>query len=134
MQHLDGQAAHDFVRFRHNNKSEDVYAPGVYYQGDIGRISAQQDFLAELFRQKMQPQYLLKAPELINAAYSSVKTNFSIGSALNFVSILNSAESTELESFVLPGEGKYIGNVSYYIYNPSETRKLILDEFGYPED
>ncbi len=134
MQHLDGQAAHDFVRFRHNNKSEDVYAPGVYYQGDIGRISAQQDFLAELFRQKMQPQYLLKAPELINAAYSNVKTNFTIASALDFVSILNSAESTDLESFVLPGEGKYVGNVSYYIYSPSETKKLVLEEFGYPEE
>ena len=134
MQHLDGQAAHDFVRFRHNNKSEDVYAPGVYYQGDIGRISAQQDFLKELFRQKMQPQYLLKAPELINAAYSNVKTNFSIASALDFVSILNSAESTNLESFVLPGEGRYVGNVSYYIYSPSETKKLILEEFGFPED
>ena len=68
-QHLDGQAAHDFVRFRHNNKGAEVYAPGDYYKGDIGRIGAQQAFLSELFRQKMQPQYILKAPELINAAY-----------------------------------------------------------------
>lgn len=133
-QHLDGKAAHDFVRFRHNNKGADVYAPGEYYKGDIGRISAQQDFLKELFRQKMQPQYWLKATELIDAAYSNVKTNFTIASALDFASILKSAESTDLESFVLPGEGRYVGNVSYYIYDSSETKKLIAEEFGFPEN
>lgn len=134
MQHLDGQAAHDFVRFRHNNKGEGVYAPGEYAQGDIGRISAQQNFLKELFRQKMQPQYLLKAAELLSAASENVKTNFTISSALDFIGILKSTESTEIENFVLPGEGRYIGNVSYYVYNPSETKKLILSEFGYPEE
>lgn len=134
MQHLDGQGAHDFVRFRHNNKGEGEYAPGEYAKGDIGRIDAQQKFLKELFRQKMQPQYLLKAPALINAAYPNVKTNFTISSALDFVTILNSAETTDLESFVLPGEGRYVGKVSYYIYSPSETKKLVLTEFGYPED
>ncbi len=134
MQHLDGQAAHDFVRFRHNNKGESEYAPGEYAKGDIGRIDAQQKFLKELFRQKMQPQYLLKAPALIDAAYSNVKTNFTIASALDFVTILKSAETTDLESFVLPGEGRYIGKVSYYIYSPSKTKELILTEFGYPED
>lgn len=134
MQHLDGQAAHDFVRFRHNNKSEDVYAPGEYYKGDIGRIGAQQDFLTELFRQKMQPQYILKAPELINAAYKYVRTNFTVSSALDFISMLKSTDSTDLKTFILPGEPRYENNISYYIYSPSETKKLILEEFGYPED
>ncbi|MBO5733917.1 MAG: LCP family protein [Clostridia bacterium] len=133
-QHLDGQAAHDFVRFRHNNKGEGVYAPGEYAQGDIGRIAAQQNFIKEVFRQKMQPQYLLKAVEIIDAAYTNVRTNFSVSSALDFVNILKSTDTTELESFVLPGEGKYIGKVSYYVYSPSDTKELILKEFGYPED
>lgn len=131
MQHLDGEASHDFVRFRHNNKSETVYAPGEYAQGDIGRISAQQDFLKELFKQKMKPQYLLKITELLNAAYSHVKTNFTISSALEFMSIVKSTDTTDVESFVLPGEGKYIGNVSYYIYDPTKTSQLIEEEFGY---
>ena len=134
MQHLDGQAAHDFVRFRHNNKGEGVYAPGEYAHGDIGRIGAQQNFLKELFRQKMQPQYLLKAADLLSAASDDVKTNFTLSSALDFVGILKSAETTEIESFVLPGEARYIGKVSYYVYSPSQTEELILTEFGFPED
>ncbi len=134
MQHLDGQAAHDFVRFRHNNKGADVYAPGDYYKGDIGRIGAQQAFLSELFRQKMQPQYILKAPELLDAAYKYVRTNFTITTALEFLSMLKSTDSTELETFILPGTDRYENRISYYIYSPSETKKLVLEEFGYPED
>ena len=134
LQHLDGKQAHDFVRFRHNNKGSAVYAPGDYYKGDIGRIGAQQAFLSELFRQKMQPQYILKAPELLTAASKHVQSNFTISSALEFISMLKSTETNELESFILPGEGRYIGKVSYYVYSPSETKKLVLEEFGYPED
>ncbi len=133
-QHLDGQAAHDYVRFRHNNKSEEVYAPGDYYKGDIGRIGAQQDFLAELFRQKMQPQYILKAPELLDTASKYVRTNFTVSSAMDFISMLKSTNSTNLQSFILPGTDRYENGVSYYIYSPSETKKLVLEEFGYPED
>lgn len=133
LQHLDGKEAHDFVRFRHNNKGSAVYAPGDYYKGDIGRIGAQQAFLTELFRQKMQPQYILKAPELLTAASKYVQSNFTISSALEFVSMLKSTDTNELKTFILPGEGRYINNVSYYIYSPSETKKLVLEEFGYPE-
>ena len=133
-QHLNGQAAHDFVRFRHNNKGSEVYAPGEYYKGDIGRISAQQAFLSELFRQKMQPQYILKAPELINAAYKYVRTNFTVKTAVEFISMLKSTDTTELKTFLLPGTDRYENRISYYIYSPSETKKLVLEEFGYPEE
>lgn len=132
-QHLDGQASHDFVRFRHNNRGSDVYAPGEYALGDIGRISAQQNFIKELFRQKMQPQYLLKVTELLDAGYKYVKTDFSIATALKLISIIKSAETTDMETFTLPGEGQYINNVSYYLYFPDETRELVRTEFGYED-
>lgn len=133
MQHLDGQDAHDFVRFRHNNRGSDVYAPGEYALGDIGRISAQQNFIKELFRQKMQPQYLLKVTELLDAGYKYVKTDFSIATALKLISIIKSAETTNMETFTLPGEGQYINNVSYYLYSPAATRELVRTEFGYED-
>lgn len=132
-QHLDGQAAHDFVRFRHNNRGSDVYAPGEYQLGDIGRISAQQKFIKELFRQKMQPQYLLKITELLDAGYKYVKTDFSVTTALKLISIVKSAETTNMETFILPGEGQYINKVSYYLYFPDKTRELIRTEFGYED-
>ncbi len=132
-QHLDGQGAHDFVRFRHNNPGSAVYAPGEYQMGDIGRINAQQNFIRELLKQKMQPQYLLKISELLDAGYKYVKTNFSVTTALQLVSVVKSAETTDIESHILPGEGKYVDNISYYIYSPSATRELVETEFGYKD-
>ena len=81
----------------------------------------------------MQPQYLLKVTELLDAGYKYVKTDFSIATALKLISIIKSAETTDMETFTLPGEGQYINNVSYYLYFPDETRELVRTEFGYED-
>lgn len=128
MQHLDGQAAHDFVRFRHNNGGS---APGEYAMGDQGRISAQQNFLKELLRQKLQPQYITKAPELLNEIYQYVKTNFTIADALKYVGMLETMDSDTLQTFLLPGAARYENKISYYIYDTQVTKELVHTEFGY---
>ncbi len=127
MQHLDGQAAHDYVRFRHNN---DGSAPGPYAMGDEGRIQAQQEFLKELFRQKLNPQYITKVPELINAIYEHVTTNFSVADAIKYANvILKNATADSMETFVLPGESKYMDSLWYYVYDPELTQQLVETEF-----
>lgn len=128
MQHLDGQAAHDFVRFRHNNGGS---APGEYVMGDPGRVSAQQNFLKELVRQKLQPQYITKAPELMNEIYQYVTTNFTVADALKYIGMLETIDSDTLQTFVLPGATKYEHNLWYYIYDAEDTRELVHTEFGY---
>jgi len=122
-QHLDGDKAEQLLRFRKG-----------YANQDLGRINTQQGFIKEMFKQKMQPKYLLKAVDIINAAYPYVKTNFTITSALEFVSILKDTETTNIESFILPGEGMYIGKASYIVHDPEATKELIAKEFGYPEN
>lgn len=128
MQHLDGQAAHDFVRFRHNNGGS---APGEYALGDQGRISAQQNFLKELVRQKLQPQYITKAPELIREIYQYVTTNFTVADALKYIGMLETINADTLQTFILPGEAKYDHSLWYYIYDAEKTRELVHTEFGY---
>ncbi|MBQ3225993.1 MAG: LCP family protein [Clostridia bacterium] len=127
MQHLNGQKAHDYVRFRHNN---DGSAPGLYALGDPGRIDAQQKFLKELLRQKLQPQYLAKAPQLIEKIYQYVNTNFSLSDALRFVGFLSDFDSASMETYVLPGEAKKEG-AWYYIYDPADTKELVKNIFGF---
>lgn len=128
MQHLDGQAAHDFVRFRHNNGGS---APGDYALGDPGRIKAQQAFLKELVRQKLQPQYITKAPELINEIYKYVKTNFSIADALRYAGMLTKIDADTFQTFMLPGESVYEHSLWYHKHDPEETEELVRTEFGY---
>jgi LCP family protein required for cell wall assembly len=128
MQHLNGKKAHDFVRFRQNNGGT---APGLYALGDEGRIQAQQDFLKEFVRQKLQPQYITKAPELIEEVYKYVKTNFTVADAIRYAGMLSKLDSDSFETFMLPGAGEYQGGVSYFIHNKEKTRELVYQEFGY---
>ena len=128
MQHLDGQKAHDYVRFRQNNNHT---APGLYALGDEGRIQAQQEFLKEFFRQKLQPQYISKAPELIKEIYKFVKTNFSVADAIRYSGMLKKIDPSTFETYVLPGEARYVGGVSYFIHYPNSTQDLVYKKFGY---
>ena len=131
MQHLDGQAAHDYVRFRHNNNGS---APGDYALGDPGRIHAQQEFLKELVRQKLQPQYLAKAPQLAKAISEHVQTNFSVAEGMKYMRMLKKMDAESLETHMLPGGSKMIGGASYYIYDAEETRRLISEVFEETEE
>lgn len=131
MQHLDGQAAHDYVRFRQNN---DGSLPGNYVLGDPGRIEAQQAFIKELVRQKLQPKYLLKASKLAKEISEHVTTNFTVAEGLKYVGMLRKMEPENFKTFVLPGGSQMVGGASYYLYDAVKTKELVLQEFGYPEE
>ncbi len=121
-QKLDGKQAEGVVRFR-----------AGYATGDSGRIPVQQDFLRALFKQKLKPQYLVKAPSLIKEIYENVETNFSVADALDYVSMLKKLNGDSMNTYILPGDSAYIGGVSYYVYDEKATRQMILEKFGYPE-
>ena len=59
-QHLDGDKAEQLLRFRKG-----------YANQDLGRINTQQGFIKEMFKQKMQPKYLLKAVDIIRCEQES---------------------------------------------------------------
>ncbi len=123
LQVLDGKNAEGVVRFRN-----------TYANGDHDRIPVQQNFLRALFEQKLQPQYIAKAPALIDEIYDHVKTNFAVKDALSYLKMLKKMTPESLQTYVLPGEAKYISGVSYFVYDAEETKQLILEKFGYPEE
>jgi len=94
----------------------------------------QKDFLHALFEQKLNAKYLAKAPALINEIYQHVETNFSPADAIKYAKSFKKMTAESLKTHTLPGESGYVNGVSYFIYDPAETRELILTEFGYPED
>ena len=131
MQHLDGQAAHDFVRFRHNNGGS---APGEYVMGDEGRIYWQQEFIKELFRQKAKPQYFAKITEVFEVISKNVRTNYTMQDLLKHIDILQNIKVEEIGSYELPGGTEYedYGNgngIWWYIYDGEETDELVREVF-----
>ena len=125
-QHLDGQAAHDFVRFRHNN---DNSAPGEYVMGDEGRIYWQQKFMEALAEQKLKPEYISKVDDLFDVIRENVRTNLAFTDIMRILNAALDVDLSEMESYQLPGESAYIGGVWYYIYDEQETSQLVGDVF-----
>lgn len=119
MQHLDGQAAHDFVRFRQGNPGYKGYA-----MGDLGRIEAQQKFARELVKQKLRPEYLIKASELYNTICEYVRTNYSVKDLLGHLGAISKIESDKITMCQLPGEARMINGGSYFVIDQSGMTAL----------
>lgn len=124
MQHLDGQQAHDFVRFRKGDPGHKGYATG-----DLGRIEAQQAFMRALAEQKLKPQYLLKATELFSAIRKNVRTNYSAKDLIKHIGILKDLGGDDFTMHQLPGYTQTIGGQSYVICDDAATTDLINEVF-----
>ncbi len=125
-QHLTGQLAHDFVRFRHNN---DGSAPGEYVMGDEGRMYWQQQFIKELIKQKLNTQYLSKIDDVFEVVKNNVRTNLTLPEVVKNLNALMSVNLDDITSYQLPGEYEYTNNLWYYVYDPEETEELINNVF-----
>lgn len=131
-QHLDGQAAHDFVRFRHNNGGS---APGEYVMGDEGREYWQQQFIKEFVKQKFKPQYLSKIDDIFEVISKNVRTNYTMRDLLSHLDLIQKVDIDYIGSYQLPGNSEYFtadGHSQalwWYIYDEEATRKLVNSVF-----
>lgn len=114
---LDGQNAHDYLRFRSND-------------GDLGRINRQQEFVKELMKQTLKPKNILKLPKLIETYYDYVETNIPLSVMLKGGLSANKMDVENLNTQTVPGEPKRIGGLDYLIYNRVETTVIIQEMFG----
>ena len=118
-QHLDGQQAGQYVRFRNDE------------MGDIGRVQRQQRFMKAMMDESMQVGTILKLPSLMSTLDRYVNTDMSV---LTMVKTANSIKSFGAESLhgnMLPGEPAMIGGVSYWVINEKDT-KAMLDRLNIP--
>ncbi len=115
---LDGKKAEGIVRFR-----------GDYAGGDLQRIGVQQDFIKEFLRQKLRFEYITKIPDVYDSVTESVRSNMKIGDITDIAVQAQKIGTSSLNIQTLPGEAKYINNISYYIKNDSETALLLTENF-----
>ncbi len=120
-QHLTGQLAHDFVRFRHNN---DGSAPGEYVMGDEGRMYWQQQFLKELIKQKLNAQYLSKIDDVYAVFQNNVRTNLTMTEIMRNLNALMNVNLDDITSYQLPGDYEYTNNLWYYVHSEKKNRRI----------
>ncbi len=122
LQHLDGQTAIEFVRFRDA-------------EGDVGRVRRQQAFMRACADRLTEPSMLIKIPELLSVAVKAIDTDLSSGKMLAVAGSLKSAEAAgNVKTGVVPGWLQYIDGVSYLIPDGERLGKVMRKNLDFKVD
>ncbi|ADL07536.1 LCP family protein [Thermosediminibacter oceani] len=117
LQVLDGEKAEQFVRFRH------------YPEGDLGRMKAQQKFIEAALKTLLKPSTLLRLPQIAQAVQESVKTDIEPMQMMKLANLARQIQQDNVKMYILPGEGRYIGGISYFIPYESEMAEVVKEVF-----
>ena len=109
---LDGEHAIQYLRYRKG-----------YREGDIGRVKAQQEFVKSAFKQALD-HGLIDSVKLIT---KNVESDITVGAATKFALKAVGLQSDAITTYMLPGEGKYIGDGSYFIQDKDATKDMLRD-------
>lgn len=120
---LDGEKAEMFVRFRKNNDGTG------YPDGDVGRVKAQQQFISAAITKVLSLKNIFKIPKLVAIVSSNVKTNFESYEMVKYAGEALQFDRSNINMMTLPGEGDYIGGISYYIHDPVATQQVMKEYF-----
>ncbi len=124
VQVLDGEKSLQFLRWRKNNDGTG------YADGDVGRIQAQQYFIKQVVDQTFSLKNIFKIPRLIKTYYDYVDTNIPITTMLRGATIKRDGLSENMITNTVPGEGRYINGISYYVYDEEATKTMIEEMYG----
>lgn len=125
MQHLNGNKAEQFVRFRKNNDGSG------YALGDVERVKAQSLFIQATIDEVFSLVNVFKLNDLVKDFSKLVKTNFSMNEMLTYAPYIFAIDRDKIMTHQLEGEGKYVGGVSYFVTDDDANEKLI-DEYFTP--
>ena len=118
-QHLDGKKAEQFVRFRN------------YPGGDIARLDAQKLFIDAFLDKLVSPSTITKINDIMTEIQKNLYTDISFKNLVNFG---NKAIKMDIGADVsiqtLPGDGEYIGEVSYFVANRDKIIELVNKDFN----
>lgn len=111
---LKGQKAMEYLRFR-----------GYEGDPDLVRISKQQEFVQKMMKKILSPASIGLVPKYIETWYSYVDTDMSKKDMLELAKDGIKLDPSKLRRETLPGEGKYIGKISYFILDEEKMREQI---------
>ncbi len=124
-QRLDGKMAEQFMRYRQGNS----HKPTKNYDGsDLKRIDAQQNFIKELIRQKVNLSYITKMNDILNVVFSNIDTNIEMNEVLKLSKNISKINANEINLFKLPGSSMN-GSPWYYEIDNKETGAIVDQYF-----
>ncbi len=122
-QRLNGKRAEMYMRYRKGNDGNG------YADGDVGRLSAQQELYGAVADKLLSPVGILRIPAVFGAIKKNTETNFSNGEIFSLIRDVMRAGKDKIYIHSLPGTGKYIGGGSYFVPDKEETQQLMEENF-----
>lgn len=116
---LNGKQALNYVRFRNDSL------------GDLGRIPRQQKFISSIVSQAKQIKNIFKLPQIVNSLIEHTRTNAKFSELLWLGKIFWGIKKNDVSMDTLPGDGKMINGVSYFIAD-EDTMPLYQLKLGAP--
>ncbi|EKO1912808.1 LCP family protein [Clostridium botulinum] len=117
--HLDGKKAEEFFRWRKNNNGTG------FADGDLGRIENQHKFISKVVEKVKSPSIIPKIPNILSTIPDYVETDMSPEEIIKYGYAVTKGDKSSINMITLQGEAKYIGNVSYFIYDREKNRDIV---------
>lgn len=114
-QHLDGEKAMEYVRFRHDT------------QGDITRMQRQQKFLKAVIARLKAPGCWPKIPGVILHSHDFFETNLLPKDLTAITEMARNLKVENIKMDTLPGEAQRIDGVSYFVLDPVGTQRVVQE-------
>ena len=86
--------------------------------------------MKEFIKQVLKPKNILALPKIAKTYFDYVDTNIPLGVALKGIGSAKKIDLDNMNTATVPGEGEYIGGISYFIYYENETKALVQEMFG----
>lgn len=122
-QKLDGEHAMMFMRFRKNDDGTG------YARGDVDRNAAQKEFYSAVMKKALSPIGIIKAPVLYSTIMKYTTTDLNNAEVRELMTDVFKIGKSNINIYQLPGESKYINNISYFVYDKKETKALMQENF-----
>jgi len=116
-QTLDGDKAEQLVRFR------------MYTEGDLERVRVQQQFMRALTKTVLKPSTILKLPKIMEVVQNNIETSLEPFEILGMANLARQLKTDDIAMYILPGEGKYISGISYFIPENGKMYKMVEEIF-----
>ncbi len=110
MQHLDGEDAMGYVRYRDE-------------EGDIGRIRRQQKFMKALIEKAVSPDVLPKLPKLMKEVASLISTDMSVSDMMHMAAFLPDIQQKGVDGSMLEGKPAWWKGANYWIPDVMKARE-----------
>lgn len=114
-QHLDGEHAMQYLRFRDET-------------GDIGRIQRQQKFLQAILNKITSPNIISKLPKILEELKPAIRTNMTTTELLTILNTLPAIKKNELPIITMAGTPGFWNNTSYWVPDIVSARRDLANQ------